>query len=238
MSTSEAASRRVAAFFDVDGTLVRTTIVHYYMYFRRRRMAPLLGALWQAAFFVKCGYYLLLDKIDRSRLNVVFYRRYRDLPVNGIKTLASDCYREVIEPRCFGEGIRCVAEHRRAGREVVLVTGSVDFIIEPLAQSLQASSMHAAGLVEVDGRFTGELDGPPIGDEEKARRVRQFAEAEGIDLSQSYAYGDSIADLPMLEAVGRPHVVNPDKALAATAAARGWPAHRWAVGPSKEGDDQ
>ena len=232
----DATPPREAAFFDVDGTLVQTTIVHYYMYFRRRRMSPLVGRLWHTVFLLKCGYYLILDKISRSRLNIVFYRSYAGLPVAEIKSQVESCYREVIRPRCFEQAVSCVREHRQAGRNVVLVTGSLDFIIAPLAIKLGATAVLAPSLLEVDGRFTGELDGPPIGEAEKARRIAQFAKEQAIDLTQSHAYGDSIADLPMLEVVGFPHVVNPDRALAATAKSRGWPIHQWTVGRTPERD--
>ncbi len=228
---STATDAKAAVFFDVDGTLVQTTIVHYYVYFRRRRMSPLLSKLWYALFLVKCVYYLLLDKIDRSMLNVVFYRNYAGLPTAWIKARVRDCYSDVIKPRQFEQAAACIAEHRAAGRKVVLVTGSIDFIIEPLAGDLAVDSVVAPSLIESDGRFTGELNCPPIGQKEKARRVRRFAQENGVDLSLSHAYGDSIADLPMLDLVGYPHVVNPDRALAATAEARGWPMHRWTVAP-------
>lgn len=228
---STATDAKAAVFFDVDGTLVQTTIVHYYVYFRRRRMSPLLSKLWYALFLVKCVYYLLLDKIDRSMLNVVFYRNYAGLPTAWIKARVRDCYSDVIKPRQFEQAAACIAEHRAAGRKVVLVTGSIDFIIEPLASDLAVDSVVAPSLIESNGRFTGELDCPPIGQKEKARRVLRFAEEHGVDLSRSHAYGDSIADLPMLDLVGYPHVVNPDRALAATAEARGWPMHRWTVAP-------
>jgi fatty acyl-CoA reductase len=235
MTTSTQPTGGAATFFDVDGTLVQTTIAHYYAYFRRQSMSPLWAKLWYAAFMIKCGYYLLLDKISRSTLNVIFYRSYRGLPVEGIKAKAADCYREVIKPRRYQQAAESIAEHRRSGRKIVLVTGSIDFIIAPLAEELGVGGVLAPSLVESNGRFTGDLDGPPIGEEEKARRIRRYAEEHNIDLSQSHAYGDSIADLPMLEVVGFPHVVNPDKALAATAKARGWPMHRWTVAPSSEG---
>lgn len=236
MAVPAPASRRAAAFFDVDGTLAATTIVHYYVYFRRRQMSPLWSKVWYSAFLLKCGYYLLLDRIDRGRLNVVFYRSYAGLPVERIKAQVEDCYRDVIKPRCFEQAAPCIAEHRAAGREVVLVTGSIDWVIAPLAAALEATRVVAPSLVESDGRFTGELDGPPLGADEKARRVLALAEAEGIDLSASHAYGDSIADRPMLELVGHPHVVNPDKRLAAVAKACGWATHRWTLARRPEGD--
>ena len=218
-----------AAFFDVDGTLIQTTIVHYYMYFRRQGMSSLRSVPWRAGFLLKCGYYLLLDKISRSRLNIVFYRSYRGMNVDEVKAMVPGCHREVISPRRFQQVEECVTEHRRAGRRVVLVTGSIDFIIQPLATELGVDDVVAPSLITLNGCFTGELDGPPVGEEEKARLVRRFAEANAIDLSKSHAYGDSIADLPMLETVGHPHAVNPDKALAKAAAARNWPVHRWTV---------
>ena len=120
---------KTAAFFDVDGTLVKSTIVHYYIYFRRKLMSPLMGRLWYAAFLVKCGYFLVLDKINRSRLNIVFYRSYAGLPADEVKDRVPGCYRNVIKPRQFQQAAACVAEHREAGDEIVLVTGSIDFII-------------------------------------------------------------------------------------------------------------
>jgi len=221
--------RRAAAFFDVDGTLVQTTIVHYYVYFRRKRMSHLWGRLWYGAYLLKCVYYLALDRIDRSRLNIAFYRSYAGLQADEIKGQAADCYRDVIRPRRFVEAAACVNEHRQAGRHIVLVSGSLDFLIEPLAAECGQASVVAASLVESDGRFTGHLKSAPLGDEEKARRVREFAVANEIDLSQSYAYGDSITDLPMLLTVGNPNAVNPDRALAAVAKARDWPLHRWTI---------
>ncbi len=228
-STDGNSSTTSAAFFDVDGTLAKTTIVHPYIHFRRTRMSPIWSKVWFAAFLLKCGYYLLLDKIDRGRLNVVFYRSYAGMSVAQTRAEVPACYQAVMRPRRFEQVPACLAEHRAAGREIIFVTGSIDFIIEPLVKELEATVVVAPSLVELNGRFTGELDGPPIGTEEKARRVRRLADDRGIDLSESHAYGDSIADLPMLETVGYPHAVNPDRALAAAAKARGWPTHHWTI---------
>ena len=227
--TNSPANPRSAVFFDVDGTLVRSTIVHYYIFFRRTLMSPLRGWLWQKLYLVRCLYYLLLDRIDRSRLNVVFYRDYGGLPVARLRDLAETCYERVMYPRRFVEAAPCIEGHRRAGRRIVLLTGSLDFIVEPLARHVGADHVVAAKLIERNGSFTGQLDGLPIGDHEKARRLRLFAQQEGIDLAVSHAYADSTSDLPMLEQVGYPHAVNPDRGLSAVAFQRNWPVHQWSV---------
>jgi len=216
-----------AAFFDVDGTLVSTTIVHYYMYFRRRMMGRLSGGAWQVAYYLRCLYFLILDSIDRSRMNVTFYRDYAGLSTEIVQGLADDCFRDMIEPSLFPDGVECIGEYLAKGTRVVFVTGSLDFIMAPLARSLDVADVIAAEMGEVDGRFTGELAGPPIGEQIKADRMRSFAERGGIDLTASHAYGDSVADVPMLEAVGHAHVVNPQKKLAAIARTRGWSVHHW-----------
>jgi len=226
----ETATPREATFFDVDGTLVQTTIAHYYAYFRCARLPRPIAGIWYIGFLVKCGYFMILDRINRSMMNRVFYRGYRGLPVDETKTRSIKCYKEVILPRQFDQARAMIKKHQQAGRHIVLVTGSIDFIIRPLADALGVDAVLAARLVERDGRFTGALDGPPIGEQEKAVRIHRYAAQHNIDLSRSYGYGDSIADLPMLEAVANPAVVNPDKALATIARDRGWPVYRWTVG--------
>lgn len=230
-----------AAFFDVDGTIVSTHIVHQYLFVRRhlaehngRLMAGARHAVWQSLFYIRCLQYLYLDRVSRTRMNIVFYRNYAGLPCDRVRGAAEDCFVRVLEPHMFDEARSLVAKHLRAEERVVLVTGSIDFLIEPLARHLAAGSdtparvdLVARTLVERDGRFTGDLDGPPIGGETKAEEVRRYAAGQGIDLSRSHAYGDSIADLPMLELVGHPCVVNADRCLSEEARQRGWPVAEW-----------
>lgn len=231
MSNSPGSS--AAAFFDVDGTLVDATIAHYLRYFMLRRLPRWRGRLWELSFLLRCVYYLLLDRIDRGKFNVVFYRNYRNLPAREIKAFAVDCERDVIAPRLIADAANCLATHRRNGFRIVLVSGSTDFILQPLANRLAVDHMEATKLCESTGCFTGEIDGPPIVTTEKAQRVRRYAREAGIDLSKSHAYGDSTADLKMLEAVGFPHAVNPDRKLRRVALARGWPIHDWSTAHTK-----
>jgi len=219
---------QAATFFDVDGTLVSTHIVHQYIYIRRQMIPGVLRPLWTGAFYAFKGpYYKVMDRISRTKLNIVFYRSYAGLPTDEVRALVESCFENVLRPHLFHEGSECINAHRAAGRRIVFVTGSIDFIIAPLARYLGADAVIAPQLLERDGRFTGELDGLPVGQEEKARRIREYAEREDIDLSVSFAYGDSIADVPMLRSVGHPGVVNPDRPLATAAREMGWPVYHW-----------
>ncbi|MDQ2698640.1 MAG: haloacid dehalogenase-like hydrolase, partial [Actinomycetota bacterium] len=120
------------------------------------------------------------------------------------------------------------AAHRAAGHRTVLVTGSIGTLTAPVASAFDeviASEMHVK-----DGQLTGYLARPPIVDEARANWLRQYAERGGYDLSASYGYGDSHADLVWLELVGHPHAVNPDSRLAREAGRRRWRIDTWRSG--------
>lgn len=238
--TEQTDQPRAAAFFDVDGTLVSTHIVHQYV-FIKKTLADRNGALsraayrlWLAAFYARCIQYLYLDRVSRTRMNIAFYRNYSGLNADEVRSVADQCCRDLLQPHLFTEVVECLNEHASAGRRIVLVTGSIDFLIAPLANYLTSQVASCDGidlvartLVDRNGVFTGELDGAPIGESEKGRAAKQYADSHNIDLAQSYAYGDSIADLQMLELVGHPNAVNPDAELKRRAQSSGWPCHNW-----------
>jgi len=228
-----------AAFFDVDGTMVSTNIVHQYVHVRRclaresrGAWGVLLHGLWRPLFYCGCVKYLYLDRISRSRMNVVFYRNYAGLDAEAVRACVEDCWERVLRPHLYREAVDCVRGHREAGRRIVLVTGSIDFLIRPLADYLAAElgmrvDLLARTIVEEGGYLTGELDGPPMGEETKADELSRYAVREGVDLSSSYAYGDSVADVAMMELVGHPTAVNAGGRLARRARLAGWPSVRW-----------
>ena len=218
---------QVAAFFDVDGTLVNSTIVHYYVRFRLLLLHPLIRPFWLAGFLLKIPYYLLLDRVSRTKFNQVFYRNYRGMEVERLRCLASETFDALLGSKIYPAAADRIREHKAKGDFVVLVTGSLDFIMTPLADYLGADHILSMSLRKQDGRFTGELMSPPLGEEEKARVVRAFAKKHGIELAGSFAYGDSRADLPMLRCVGTPVVVNPGKALRQIATESGWTICEW-----------
>lgn len=218
---------QVAAFFDVDGTLVNSTIVHYYARFKLQLLHPLIRPFWLAGFLLKIPYYLLLDRVSRTKFNRVFYRNYRGMEVKRLKSLAIDTFDALLGSKIYPAAVDQIREHKAGGNLVVLVTGSLDFIMTPLADYLGADHMLSMSLGEQNGKFTGELMSPPLGEEEKARVMRAFAQERGIELAASFAYGDSRADLPMLRCVGTPVVVNPGKALRQIATESSWKICKW-----------
>ena len=219
--------KKAVAFFDVDGTLLKSTIVHYYIWMRFKEIPFLLKHLWLIGFLPKIVYYLILDRISRSRFNEVFYRNYRRMNVAEAKRLSIEMFEAYLRPKLFSEAISQIQEHKEQGTVVVFVTGSLDFIVQPIADYLDVDSVLAPQLHEQNGQFTGELTTVPLIGEEKAKAVQAYAERHGISLEESYAYGDSQSDLPMLECVGNPVVVNPGKALREKALASDWELHEW-----------
>ena len=219
--------KKTVAFFDVDGTLLKSTIVHYYIWMRSLQLPFLLKHLWLIGFLPKIVYYLILDGRSRTRFNQVFYRNYRGMNVEHVKGLSTKIFETYIRPKIFPAAVSQIQEHKEQGTDIVLVTGALNFIVQPLADYLSVDCVLAPQLLEVNGQFTGELTTVPLIGEEKAKAMRSYAEQHGISLEASYAYSDSRSDLPMLECVGNPAVVNPGKSLREKALASGWERHEW-----------
>ncbi len=222
--------KKTAAFFDVDGTIVSTTIVHYYVQFRSCLLPTFFRPFWLAWFALKVVYYFFLDKVSRTRFNQVFYRNYQGLKSEAVKQLAGEQFETYVHSKLFPAALECIREHQNRGDLIVLVTGSLDFIVQPLADYLQADAALTVQLEEAAGKFTGELTTLPLSETEKVRAIQAFVEQHNVDLAESYAYGDSRADLPMLECVGNPIVVNPSKGLRQVAIESGWEISEWTVG--------
>ena len=144
-----------------------------------------------------------------------------------IKALSTEMFETYLRPKIFSEAVSEIQERKQQDMAIVLVTGSLDFIVQPLADYLDVDVVLAPQLREDSGRFTGELTTAPLIGEQKAEVIQTFAEQHDISLKDSYAYGDSQSDLPMLECVGNPVVVNPGKALRQKALASGWEMHEW-----------
>jgi HAD superfamily hydrolase (TIGR01490 family) len=145
--------------------------------------------------------------------------------------LASRCddwYRRFIETHVCDHGRRAVDEHRRRGEIVAIVTGASPYVARPLARALGIDHVVASELeVGQDGRFTGRVSEPLCYGKGKIVRSLRLAEELGFELRESSFYSDSFTDLPLLEYVAEPIVVNPDPRLAREARRRKWPVQVW-----------
>lgn len=218
---------RAVAFYDVDGTLVDCNIVQAYLYYalRSARVGERLTRLLDLA--ARAPRLLATELLDRRALNENLFAAYAGLSQDRLETLAEGLYTEVIRPRIYPGARDLLERNREAGLEPVLVTGSPDFVIRPLARDWRIEHVAANRLVFHQGVATGRLRPPVLAGPEKAAWMRQFAARHGISLGASSAYADSFADLPMLCEVGRPFIVNPDLRLRSAARSRRWPALRF-----------
>jgi HAD superfamily hydrolase (TIGR01490 family) len=215
-------SARVAAFFDIDGTITKTTILLPLIWYQRARLSWPRFVLFALSLLVRAPYYLWVDRRSRARFNVVFYRRYAGLNAEDVRAWHRRTFSENLQRRIFPATLELLRDHKQRGYLVVLITGGLDLVMQPLAEYLHADELIASHIAERDGVLTGVLDGPAVADEQKAVFVHEIVKRDGIDLSQSIAYGNSMGDARMMECVGHAVAVNPDGRLGRLAVKRGW----------------
>lgn len=214
---------RRAAFFDVDGTLVRTNIVHAFAYYAMNQ-GTLFGTAWRTARTVaSLPLYWALEKANRKVFNEVFYRAYQGISQDRLLVLAEELFEEVLKPAIHPGTRRLLDQARRAGCRIVLVTGALDFTVRELARHLGADDLLANRMHFVEGVATGRVVPPLIEGAHKAQVIRDFCVREALALDRSHAYSDSFSDYPMLAVVGHPAAVNPDLRLRNVARAYQWP---------------
>jgi HAD superfamily hydrolase (TIGR01490 family) len=211
-----------AAFFDLDKTVIARSST---LAFSRPLYA---GGLINRRGLLRSAYahfLYLLGRADHDQMERM--RGYLSSLVVGwnvqqVRDIVAETLFEIIEPVVHQEALTLIDEHHAAGRDVVLVSSSGSELVEPIAGMVGADLVIATRMTVRDGRYTGDIDFYAYR-ENKATAIRELAAQRGYDLAASYAYSDSGTDVPMLEAVGHPYAVNPDRALRREAAARGWP---------------
>lgn len=213
-----------AAFYDVDGTLVRTNIVHTYAYYAMNG-GSLLGIAGRTLSTVaSLPLFAGLDALGgRKVFNEFFYRYYAGLTEDRLVTLAEDMFEDVLKPALYPGAQDLIDEARRSGCRIVLVTGALDFTIMPLSRYLGADDVIANKMQFVGGVATGKVIPPIIEGANKANAIRDYCVREKLGLDKSHAYSDSASDYAMLAVVGRPTAVNPDLRLRGLARAYNWP---------------
>ena len=214
---------RSAAFYDVDGTLIKTNIVHAFAWYARHQPTVTGSVLSTIATAASVPLFAIADKLSRKAFNELFYRYYRGQSEDRLTLLAEELFEDVIKPSIFPRARDLVEESRRAGCRQVLVSGGLDFTVRPLARFLNMDDFIANRLEFVDGYANGQLCKPFVAGATKAEIMRDYAAKHDIDLAKSWAYSDSYSDYPMLAVVGKPTAVNPDFRLRSTARSYDWP---------------
>ena len=215
---------KTIAFFDMDRTVLTDSSGVLYMRYLRRQghvsRRALLQSFWYAALY-KVGlfnYPMVAAKLAQSAASqneaqtaAVCQRFFDDMLVHYVAQSA----------------LQRIQEHRVQGHSVTLVSASTSYVVAPVAAHLGIQDYLCTRLVVHEGLFTGAIVQPPCYGADKVWHAQQFAQRHGGDLAQAYFYSDSLSDVPLLEAVGHPVVVNPDPRLKPLAAQRGWPIERF-----------
>jgi alcohol-forming fatty acyl-CoA reductase len=216
---------RQLAVFDLENTLVATNVVDSYAWLVTRRMGLPERARFTARTLLEAPRMFALDMADRGDFLRWFYRRYENADLGELRRESWELTSDLLLAKSFPAGIRRVREHRALGHRTLLITGALDFVIEPflpLFDDVVCAHMRAH-----EGALSGELvEAPPTG-EARALIMAEYANAHGLQLSECVAYADSTSDLPMMEAAGYPVAVNPETKLAAIARKRGWHVENW-----------
>src|SRR5690349_18937968 len=210
----------IAAVFDVDRTLLPgTTTERLFIGYLFRKRVLGLGTL------LATGLYLLRQLPRMNPMEAIRQQRVylTGQPASRLRALALRCYEDEIAPLLSQAGRAAVREHHEQGHITVLLSGSLDFLLEPLQRDLGADHLIATHMEEKNGRFTGRIAGLwPYGDT-KALLINHFAQEHGVDFTASYAYADHHTDEAVLALFGNPVVINPRTKMQQIAAGRQWP---------------
>ncbi|MCS7484229.1 HAD family hydrolase [Umezawaea endophytica] len=217
-----AQGNRVAAFFDLDKTVIAksSTLAFSRPFFQEgliNRRAVLKSAYAQFVFMLAGAD---ADQMDRMRSHITALCEGWD--VEQIRSIVAETLHDIVDPLVYKEATQLIADHKAEGHDVVVVSASGEELVAPISGMIGATHSVGTRMVVADGRYSGEIDFYCAG-ENKAIAIKQLAQKHGYDLEACSAYSDSVTDLPLLEAVGHPTVVNPDRGLRKIAAQRGWP---------------
>ena len=211
-----------AAFFDLDKTIIaKSSVLAFGRPLYREGLLPrrsIVKSLYAQVVFMLVG----ADEEKMEKLRAAMSAMTRGWNRDHVASIVRETLTDVIEPIIYAEALELFDEHHAAGRKVVIVSSAPTEVVEPLGEFLGADeAVGTRAAVDAEGNYTGDLEFYAYGGH-KAQAVRKLAARQHINLPTSYAYSDSITDLPMLELVGHPVVVNGDKELERVARERDW----------------
>ena len=217
----DAPAYRAAAFFDLDKTIIATSSA--FAYGREFMNNGLISPVEALRLALAQSTYMLAGhssaQMDATRDHLAAMAR--GWSVQQVRDIAADTLHTIVTPTIYAEARELMECHRRLGHDVIIISASAQELVEPIAAELGVSDTVTTRLETHNGRFTGKTLFFCKG-EAKAEAVRNYAHTRRLDLDRCFAYSDSATDIPMLESVGTPVAVNPDRTLRKTAQERGW----------------
>jgi HAD superfamily hydrolase (TIGR01490 family) len=213
---------KAAAFFDLDKTLMAGSSGMQFARVAARGGVVSRRQLW--SWGLEHLRYRLRGTNDEKTSEVLRVARelITGVPATTIERMGPEVMAAIL-PRVYPQMLEEVHAHQDAGRATFIVSAAGNDVVETLANVLgMEGGIGTRYEIDAAGNFTGRLDGPFVYGPGKVTAMEEFASRHEIDLSESYAYSDSLSDLPMLRAVGNPVAVNPDPPLAAIAKEEGW----------------
>lgn len=212
-----------AAFYDMDGTLVSTNLVHSFLFIVRREPFLPDSLIKTLSAVAKLPAFAWADRTSRAAFNEMLFAGLKGAYVDNLLEVSEEHFEKVLQPNLYQGARDLVAHGKKKGLRQVLVSGSLDFLTAPLVRALGLDDAITNRLEVKDGIATGRVKRPLIAGAGKARAIQEYARTHDIDLLESFAFSDSYSDLPMLSVVGRPAAVNPDRRLKRTADEMQWP---------------
>lgn len=221
----------VAAFFDMDGTLLSSNVVETYLWMRLQEMGPTERFAEVSRIAARLPALVWAERRERSAFLRSIYREYDGARLSDLDRVVDEMLASQVLSRLSSAAVRRVREHRAAGHRTVLITGAIRSLtrpLQPLFDHIEAADL----AVDDAGRCTGFLQASPLVGEARAAWLRRWSAEQDIDPAKSFAYADSHSDLPLLEAVGNPVAVRPDTTLFRHARKNRWPIVDWASSPA------
>jgi HAD superfamily hydrolase (TIGR01490 family) len=213
----------VASYFDVDGTLVANNLIDPTLFYLLNQAHPVQSLKRLGRALALAPAMAVAELVDRRLFNELLYGTYEGISEDRLHLLAEEVFERQMLPGLYRGARELVAKSRDAGHEIVLVSGTLDFILGKLGEHLGGCTLICNRLEMRNKTATGKLCKPVVAGPEKARLVRKHAREHAHDLDECYGFSDSYSDVPMLSVVGHPTAVNPDARLRLLARAYSWP---------------
>ncbi|MGD8961213.1 MAG: HAD family hydrolase [Desulfobacterales bacterium] len=211
----------VAAFFDFDETLLEVESGRLgIQWLRDRRLLP-YGYILK---ILVANFWYQRRLLSDERMVKILLTFYKNKRLAAFQNGSADFYREYLKPHLAPAIVARVKAHKTKGHFLVLISGSVRYLLEPVVEDMGFDHLLCTDLeVNPDGRLTGKAAGPVCVDKNKRKLTKELAQKIGLNLAKSYAYGNHHSDLALLESVGYPHAVAPNNILEKIARQRSWP---------------